>query len=772
MPKNIFIPASFFLLRSPFWSRQRAEEFLHETSKIDSLLEIYGRERIFQEAIAIASPSLSQTIEKIDSENLSTILFKYGVRMASRATPFGLFSFVGIGRWAEKPHAFINLEAIQKKVRPDMSWVFTLLQNLYEDVRILPSLFVKMNSLIEKVGERYVLSFIRTAEKQEKPQEDSFSVRASFLVQKILEGARTPQKISSLCEKAMDLGLNLNREKTQDLIQQLVQKQFLIPAILPSLLSDSPFEEILPQLPPNALLSEILEEIKVYEQTPLGEGKKSLHILQQKMQAMIPTKEVLQVDAVYKGPLTLSQSIKDEICEAAAFQWQMSPRKSKNSAIQLYHARFIEKYGTYRTVPLLELLNEQKGLGPFNPAEVAMKSEPISFKVQWDQWLHQQWQEALREGRKEILLKKDLPEYLYELAREPAPDPQDALVSMDVFFKVAASSSEDIERGDFLIQFTQPSWHGASAMGRFLYLLNKEDKDSLRDYFTQEERLEQNSLFVEASCWPQIGNLANVCSHPCLREHRLDLHDQTGRSLTLDDIYVGAYQDRFYLTLKEGGREIVFRVNNFLNSIFTPHSFQFMREVSLTKYQLYHPFSWGSLDKVAAFLPRIRFQKTILSPATWNFPSALRGEGKKEQFLAWAQRWGLPVRCFLVHMDHMLLIDLRNPASLKEIMLKIKKGEPLQFIEEIKQSWIKSKEGEHSGEFVLPLLKNPFLAKTAGLKPVPHSFVSHEERLKLLGDEWLCLKLYLQESLISRFLTDHIALLANEGFDFFSRLLY
>ena len=218
----------------------------------------------------------------------------------------------------------------------------------------------------------------------------------------------------------------------------------------------------------------------------------------------------------------------------------------------------------------------------------------------------------------------------------------------------------------------------------------------------------RNEIFVELSCWPKEAHLGNVSAHPCFRKNRLDV-DQTEGTFSLNDIYVGAFSDRLYLTLKKGGKEVVACLGSLLNSRAYPAPLQFMREVSLARKQLIYPFYLGSLSKHACLFPRVRFQRTILSPMQWNVDSshfALKGD-LEEQFSRWAEFWRLPNLCFLVRIDQQLLIDRTHPAHLKEIIAKLKKSEPLQFIEYIESPWVKSARGHHLSEFVIPLLKNP-----------------------------------------------------------------
>lgn len=591
MAEEIYQSAPFFTLRVPSLPIEEFEKILRADNWEESVLQLYQTNEELREAIALASPSLA-----LHPKEAASAIFNYVNRMATRPTPFGLFSRVTSGTWAEKTDRFLELS----NQSPVMDEVHTFCAN----------------PLLQLRGGRYYYN--------------GTSIRANALVKKILiEAFSTDPKI-------------------QNLIQTLIKHQFLIPA--------------------QSLLRESL---------PRAKGPK-FHI---------------------------STSVADQIEKALSLLWKISGAYKRTSPLKEYMEKFVEKYGTYRTVPLLELQPYPKNLP----------------KGEWDA----RWERFLSQKTDEIVLtEKDVEDF--------NPDPMDAPLSLDVFCKVDPAKD--------LIYLTQLYLNGGSSF-------SSEIQEELREFYVQEEALEPESIFVEISYYPVRG--AAIAVHPCLRKVRLDLNGPT--TFTLQDIYVGVAEDRFYLTTKDGKSEIIPRAGNRLNPDYAPAPIRFMHEVGRERHRMLYPFSWGKLEERASFLPRVRFQKVILSPAKWNLHAS-----EVSDFTAWAKQWNLPTRVWLKSEDRYLLFDRTHPAHLNEILKRLQKGESLQFIEEGGQPWITSERGRHHGELVIPVLKNKKYKKPA-LKLRPYLSVSDEERWKFPGSEWLYVKFYLENEGMDEFLVQHLA---------------
>jgi thiopeptide-type bacteriocin biosynthesis protein len=475
------------------------------------------------------------------------------------------------------------------------------------------------------------------------------------------------------------------------------------------------------------------------------------------MATLVSNNNYLQVDTTFEGlNFELSKNVLQELDKALNLLWKISCVQKTPTTLTTYHSKFIEKYGEHRTIPLLELLDEEKGLGPLFESPIASSSSP-----EWEKWLNQQWQDCLFHKKKEwVLTEENIDQFLLS---QKKIDPENAPLSLDLLCKVFADSYQNIDLGKFLLVISEITNEGGSIFGRFLDLLGNDVQDKITHFFALEEQLEAQSIFVELSCLPEAVRSANVTIRPCLRSHRLDIggeHGQKG-ALALEDIYVGANLSKFYLTNKESQFNIITRANHVLNLLNDPLPLKFMRYITRSQYQSISLFSWGSLQETAIFLPRVSFGKIILSLAKWSIdPEPYLKESSEKNisaFNAWADRWDLPQSFFMAHGDQHLLLDRNNPNHIDEIINKLKKGKSLKFIEKIEGAWIKGNDGNHICEISVPFVKSGEYARKENLfKMTPYSSHANEDRYKFPGSNWLYLKLYLGKEKINEFLIGHL----------------
>ncbi len=766
MDEPIFKTAPFFLLRVPQWPIEVYEEILSSENMVETVLNYFETNEQLREAILIASPSLYQSLKQKpfkDPFKIASSLLNYISRISTRTTPFGLFSFVTSGIWAQRTKISFNLSKVCKRTRPDMEWLYVFIKKLYQSDNDFSMLLVKVNPLIQLIDERYSLTYIHTVKKNEIPK--IVTIRASKLIMAIFRLTKNPRKIASLLEELKKSIPILEIVKIQHVIKELISQQFLVPGILPSLLNISPIHDFLASVPSPEIINDVVKNIQHYDKLPLGKGESFLRQLQVDMEAIVPAKTFLQIDSMYEKRTVpkISKIVSKELEEAVNLLWKISACEPCSSLLNAYHIKFLEKYGVSRTIPLLELLSYDKGLGSFEDQKsLEVKSNP-NFSQQWKNWLSNAWQDCLCNNNNEIIITDTLINKLFDLAKEKPPNPEKASLSLDIFCKIFANSELDIKQGKFLLLLSQVINQGGSTMGRFLDILGNDIKTKLRDFFKKEEELEQNALFIEVSYWPTSVRSANVAVQPCLRNYKLDIigGKKLKNSFSLEDIYVGVTLDKFYLTLKDGKKEVISCFGNLLNPTYAPLPLRFMREVALQRNKGVETFSWGEIRNIGVFLPRVRYQKTILSPAQWQFDSKLFVKEKSDEiiskFTSFAERWNLPFQFFLARNDQYLLLDRRRSLCLREIVKKIKRGESLRFIENIKNLWVKSDKGSHFSEFVIPLLKNRIYSKKKKINyPIAYCPISFENRWKLPGSEWMFSKFYLGKEEMNRFLVEHL----------------
>lgn len=775
---QLFIPQSFFLVRTPRLPIDVFFQSLNHADLNQFLSSFYKDTPIFREAIAVASSTLSETLsspKKLkpkEQKQIYSSLLLYFIRMATRSTPFGLFSFVAWGEWSEKSEAYFNLDEVTKRSRPDMEWLFKIIDQLVTNPSLFHLLKIQRNPLIYESGDRIYLAYIRQKEKTDIQK--TVSIRATFLTKAIVNLARVPISIECLVKKLIEEFPNLEASKLQEVIHTLIDQQFLSFDIQPSLLTESPFKDLLDKLSKYLEIESItihqlfnLEaELQSYDQVTNNDGETKLKVISQSMKKLASASNFLQVDSVNKEQkVKLPSKISYEVAQGIDVLWRLSFLKEKQ-LLKSYHDQFLEKYGTQRLVPLLTLLNEESGLGiPGHYKNNSfLPTEPNEEEKKWNTWLKDKWADAILNKQHEIVITDDV---IDKCSNKKKEDKEKCPISLDVYFEVFANSIENLDSGNYLISLFSHTLQAGNTFGRLIDLFKNEEKEELKFSIAKEEAVEKDCLFIESSYIPTSSRSANVSTQPLFRKYVIDLGNGSHpNSIALEDIYVGGNLERLFLVTKDGKQKLKVVFGNVLNPAYAPTPLRFIREVSQSSYQTIQPLSWGSLAD-SSFLPRIRYKKTILSLAQWNVDinrleinSKASEEIIEQAFNKWADKWQLPRYVFMTEADNKILFDRHHFLHIQELVAELKKGKKLKLVEKIGQEmgqWIQSPLGLHSSEFVLPLIKNPKYSSNSLRASFPYFEYKAHERLKLPGSEWLFIKVFLGKENENRFLTQHLA---------------
>lgn len=778
---SLFSAAPFFMIRTPLLPVEDFFYLLNQSNVEECLLTFYFKDEILREAIAIASPNLHQALQKIadkntkEREQIISSLLKYFLRMATRSTPFGLFACVSHGKWDEKTSVVFDHKNIEKRIRPDMEWLIKIIDSICQHPENFDILPIKANPLALQNGNRINLNYLRINETDKKQKK--VSIGATPLTTTILAIAKQSTTVDQLIDKVLELIPGLDRGKIREVVRKLLEQQILVFNLYPSLLTKSPFQDFLAKLAEiqarnvaslDTLNFSILTEISTknfdYNRQSVGKGEKFLQDIQSSMETLSSSKHFLQVDSTYRAEnLTLNSTVIEELEKTAEILWRLSFRNSQH--LQNYQAKFLEKYGLGRKIPLLELLSED-GLGiPENYTNPSSdKIELSSREKDWNKWLRREWCQCLHDRKKEITLSNSLIDKILG----PSSDKEKAPLSFDLYFEIIAKSNRHIDQGDFLLNIFNNTWQAGSTFGRFIDILGQNIEESLHCLFCKEEDLEENSLFVESSFLPFPSRFANVASHPNLRKYAIDFEGNARQKMIpLEEITVGLFEDRFYLTLNGGNQELIVMAGNVLNPMYTPIPLRFLRDVSRSRYSCMEVFSLKGLENVQ-FSPRIKYQKSILSPAQWRVDLEQINAAPKEpvkvleqKFLKWAENWELPQYVFMSQGDNRILLDHQKPEHLREIISILKKNEEVKLVEKIGQQegeWVNSSRGRHFSEFVVPFLKNKkYQASSKHLYLPKHDRVPSVNRWKLPGSEWLFVKFYLYKERETTFILNHLS---------------
>ncbi|MDA1668148.1 lantibiotic dehydratase [Bacillus cereus] len=788
---HTFKTMNFFMVRSPllpmeFYKKtfdNSTEESVQMEESVSQIKKL-AKDPLIQEAIFVSSSSLYESIvnwenitDKKRNKQILNSFIKYLIRMSTRPTPFGLFSGVTYGALDTHTSLTFGIPCSHKKrARPDMDWILSLIHKLEIEPSILKQLKVHTNSIILDAGGRLSIPYNSQCGKQNMGQPvqiEGVSIRKTPVTDIVLELAQEETHVNTIITVLKAEYPDTPEDKMYAMLLQLVEKEYLLTELRPPLMISSPFGYLLEKLATiqgiyelKENLNEIQSLINLYNEQQLGNGLETVKELHHKMKKLAEAKNPLQVDLkLSNSPITLNNKVGEEIAKVAETLWKLSPDSLGLRHIEEYRGEFIEKYGPYREVPILELLDEDLGLGApalYNYPESRRKPPQNDNKEQFNRenYLLSRLLEASKSNKLEICLdEKDINEL-----QSSKPKLETLPKSLELYGNIVAESPEDIDNGDFqFVLGINPGSDGAGkTFGRFIDIL--EDETFMKSF--QEiyipERKSTDVIYAELVYLPAAGRAANVTLSHNLRDYEVVIgtnsSKETAYTLPVSDILVGATLDKFYLKSKSLGKQIIIKLSHMLNIQSSPNIYRFLAEIESEGVRQWRPFMWYSFDS-SPFLPRVRVGKSIISLAKWNINNKRLGFDKnidfetwKTGFYQWVQKWNMPRFVYQTIADNRILLDIYNPLHLEQLYSEInhlKENELISLLEKETNtltSWSKDIEGStYNIECVFPLMENQSIHSENILylnQNLPPIQTNSDVVRKFPGSEWLYVKLY------------------------------
>ncbi|MFD2420486.1 lantibiotic dehydratase [Amycolatopsis pigmentata] len=676
---------------------------------------------LLREAVAIASPALSAAIDKAPaghesaSRRLRGALARYQLRMAGRPTPFGLLAGVAVGRFADHAEAALG-SAHRRHVHPDRAWLADWADELEADTEVLARLEVTTNNLCSRHGDRVTVPHGTRRS----------SVRGTAAVDHALRAAACPILVADLVDTIAGEFPGLRRGDIATMVARLVRLRFLQSTLRHA---EDPFGEVTKVLPADSphrkRTASIAALIDAYQRSPIGAGAAELAAIRRATGAGTP----VHVDLALDARVRLPHGVARELERAAGAVWRLSTQDNTRSGnLIAYHGRFLERYGMGESVPVLDLLDPDVGIGP-----------PTGYDRPWtaatgpddgrQPMLNRLLAQAMADGVREVVLDDD------RIARLSPPGGSPPATA-ELFVTLHAVSAGALERGDFELvvgPLTGTQQAGAS-LGRFGYL--PEVRDLLADLAPVRG---DDRIPVQLTHITTRPRDANLVRDPQVLTHSLAVGlpgegDQAG-GLRLADIVVAADAHRLRLYSVSLGREIAPRLLHVLDlSVAVPEVVRFLWDVSLMGVRTLKPWGWAAL-RDAPFLPAIRYGRTVLSPARWQVTAD--DVGTDDALAAWQARWRMPDRVRLTDMDQQLCLDLSAEEHRALLRGELRKPGIAVLYEDrapgLDQGWLRGPEGVHEAELVVPLIAVDPVARPA--KPLAPPRVRSADHPP--GGEWV-----------------------------------
>ncbi len=872
-----FAPSGFFVFRTPLLPFEEVEQWsaglAAPTAAAAAQDDAGGAERLaaalaadratlrarlsaqlerpeVQEALFVASPSLADALDTWRREpdgkkgqRAERALVRYFLRMAARATPFGLFSGCSTallapgapaGEPATGPGATATMgapagsaagapagadapaaagaptrlalsprAAYRRHTRLDMDYLFALCEDLERDAAMRRELRYRPNSSLYRAGGRLRYAEARLDDKVRSHH--LVAVEASDYLEATLERARGGARAADLAAAlvttdepgAADPQLEISQEEADAFVTELIDSQVLVSDLSPPVTGPEAIHDLVDHLAgleagqeAARRLAAARDALTALDDGGVGAPAERYRAIAADLEAL-PTKvemaRLFQVDMV-KPPAeaNLGPEVVAEVLRGVDLMRRLAAR-ARYESLERFRKDFQERYGEQREAPLVEVLDEEIGIGFERSSEVGAEASPLLRGLALGQpatdpsypWgprqavLLAKLQEAQAAGSQQIeLTAADLDVMAPAAAGEPQPLPD----AFQALVTIAADSAEALDRGEFQLLLggaAGPS--GARLLGRFCHadeLLCAETRRHLQ----AEEALQPEAVFAEIVHLPQ-GRIGNILSRPVLRGYEIPFLGRSGagdeHQIPVTDLLVSIRGNRIVLRSRRLGREIVPRLTSAHNfSMRSLGIYRFLCNLQSQEILGGVAFGWGQLDS-APFVPRVTHGRLVLGRAAWWMTgeeikqlSKAAGPDRFAAVQEWRRRRRLPRLVTLADGDNELLVDLDNALSIDAFLDVVEERDRARLHELFPGPGsliARGPEGRFVHEVVVPFNRLPRPAAAAGAAAAAAGNGLAVRRSFPPGSEWLYAKLYTGTATADRLLRGVLAPLVRQA---------
>ncbi|ALC85932.1 hypothetical protein AM499_08915 [Bacillus sp. FJAT-22090] len=765
-----------FLLRTPLFPIDNLKKLLTSRMDDNEIYDFFLSNKIFEEALLVSSIDTYKMLYMTKSRKpqLLQTLIKYYNRMSTRSTPYGLTAGVSIGKFGNDDRTDIHINELQKyekHVRVDFEWCCNLIRLIESNISLRENLMIKVNPSCYRQGDRLINPYLSIYHLHNDKNSNRSSIRFTKAVQLVMEYCTDFVGIKDVKLYLKSLYPDAGRDKINGLIDSLIKNEFLFTNLRFSTSCDDPLAHILSVLCVNGVseniyykLNEISRKIKEYCLCEIGEGIQIYLDICEKMKDIYETKNYLQVDltkSVYSNKI--SKSFKNNLEESINFLLTLAPKKNI-SHIEIFKNNFLEKYGMHDEIALIEVLDENIGLGIPNEYKINTQDNEKNSNAKmlsFQKLLNRRFRNNINEIK---LTKKDLLDI---------SDNDFTLIendSFDIYMEMIKDGEKNDEYDIALLGVTS---NAGQALGRFLPFI---DDESISENIFKETCSNTTSLVAEINEYPSNSRFGNVSLNKNPFDYSISIssYNDNKFDIPLTDLYVGIDKNtqNLYVKSKTLNKRIVAIKTNMLNELYFSKFSRFLYDLTY--------FEQKSLNYILSqfhipnsmYVPRISYKNIILKSATWQV------EEKELERFAEKKNWGeddfikfcnfnnIPKVFFVLDFDKKLLIDLENIHLSKLVtnILKSKKNIVLvESLQDLNNLFVyDSNHNKYLNEIIVSFSKNSELYPNEFLydQKILPNYNLFQERYNqsfMFGESgWIYLKLYgcrgREEELIGRYI--------------------
>lgn len=782
-------PLDFFMLRRPMLAADLLFDFhLKITQSPESfeteLMDLFSKP-ILREAIYLASPALDGALSawqkhgasKAHDKMLST-LYKYLIRMCTRATPFGLFAGFTTGRFSDCTLIRFDAHApFTRSSRPDMAIAGLIADYLKKQEHILNQSVFYPNSSLYKIGS--TARFVARSQGQKDAESLLCATPNDSMLEKIITGSKEGATLKQMVALLLD---QTTRPHAKQYVLALIRMQVLV-CELDMNVTGEPYLDVLARklkkMKGTAKQIRYLKDIRSLSQGPI----RPLHTHQQWTGLLLKT----EINLINKTPIQTDVRFNTVDCQISRHALKILTREFVNIS-GLYQADyqnfdllrfkqdFFQRYEN-KQVPLLEAIDCESGVGygPLVPGHSDRLEllEKLSFPSPKPPFERPTALSRLKEklaGRCQdpaafcVTLTED---DLFGLQKEQGTKKMSTATSLYWLGSFITRSPQALDAGHF--QFLLKSIGGASGLellGRFCHADPRLTALTAAAAAAQQTQ-RPDAILAEIAHLPD-WRAANILARPHLRHYEIvylaggNLPPQ--QQIHAEDLLISV----------AGGKQIVLtskRLNKrIIPCMATAHNvdqglpvYKFLADLARQQNPSYADWHWGEFDK-QVFLPRLEYKHFVISRATWNidkdsFPSLFQKSSSfNAQWARVAASLSIPRFFQLCQQDQELLIDSSCDRSLKllgELMASQQRVRLVEWLHLPGQDLLGHQKQTYVHEIVIPFGPEKKTVTSTPDSLPPARPLARPPRISFaVGSPWLYVRIYSGTSTAEHILTD------------------
>jgi thiopeptide-type bacteriocin biosynthesis protein len=759
-------PLGYAVLRAPLLSMGEYRAFSRAAP--DARLAEAARRADIRDALAVGAPDLLEAIDRAPAgrrrARLDASLLRYLIRMSSRPTPYGLFAGVALATWSDVTDLRLANAPRRMRARLDMGWLARWIDALEQRPEIRRALRLVANpAAFERAGRLYLAERPSVGD---APPAGEVSVRCTATVRRCLTLARCATPYDTIAAALGDSAARPTRERVETLIDSLCAQGFLLTELRPPLTTAAPAEHVLRALaatPPAVHAAEQLRRLvgdaRAAAERPAARPMRPAR--EEPADDESPTDDPRhQVDsALVLRRDRVSHRVAADAARAAELLVRLSPYPDGPPHLAAYRREHVARYGPRRLVPLLELVDPERGLGPLDAVASTPERPDAARRAQRDQTLLELAARAAHDRHLSIDLDDRT---IARLEIAPLRTPR-LPATLDLNLLVGARSVRHLDAGDFTVVVgpNVGAMEAGRGLGRFADLLGQPACDALRaDAAFQDDA--PAAIDAELVYAPRQARSANVAVRPALHAYEIVMGAAPSVApdhvIPLDDLAIGVEGDRLVAWWVSRGCRVRVHAGHMLNSMTAPAACRLLAELDQDAVMPLMGFDWGPAERLP-FLPRVRAGRVVLRAAQWRIDAIDAGWQASAPpadltpvIARWRTRWKMPRYVHVGSADNRLLIDLRaaeHHAALRDALPEagfvVQEALPVP-----REHWLRGPGGSFASELVVPLVRRDVKARPAA-DAADHSAargvaIPSPARLRPPGSDWLFAKLYCPRS--------------------------